>query len=118
MPALLHVTVLTGHVRTSPRSEVADHVISGLQTIIAKGGGVVGNTGWEVLIVERSPDGAIFDLSHRGIEVARCFLAVTSTSERRRGSKPAATRVCLACGLPSRLRHPSSQWGSCPMAWR
>jgi hypothetical protein len=32
MPDLWHLTVLTGHTRTSPRSEVADHVVSGLQT--------------------------------------------------------------------------------------
>jgi hypothetical protein len=35
------------------------------------------------LIVERSPDGAIFDLSHRGVEIARCFLAITPASEQR-----------------------------------
>ena len=62
---------------------VADHVVSGLQVIIAEGGGAVGNTGWAVLIVERTPDGAIFDLSHRGVEVARCFLAITPASEQR-----------------------------------
>jgi len=61
---------------------VADHVVSGLQVIIAEGGGAVGNTGWAVLIVERTPDGAIFDLSHRGVEVARCFLAITPASEQ------------------------------------
>ena len=83
MPDLSHLTILTGHTRTSSRSEVADHVVSGLQVIIAEGGGSVGNTGWALLIVERSPDGAIFDLSHRGVEVARCFLAITSALERR-----------------------------------
>jgi hypothetical protein len=83
MSDLLHLTVLTGHARMSPRSEVADHVISGLQVIIAKGGGALGNTGWGGLIVERSPDGAIFDLSHRGVGVARCFLAITPASEQR-----------------------------------
>jgi len=83
MPDLWHLTIRTGHMRLSPRSEVADHVVSGLQVIIARGGGAVGNTGWAVLIIERSPDGAIFDLSHRGVEVARCFLAITSALERR-----------------------------------
>jgi hypothetical protein len=83
MPDLLHLTVLTGHTRMSPRSEVADHVVSGLQVIIARGGGAIGNTGWGLLIVERTPDGAIFDLSHRGVEIARCFLAITPASERR-----------------------------------
>ena len=67
----------------SPRSEVADHVVSGLQVIIAEGGGAAGNTGWAVLIVERSPDGVIFDLSHRGTEIAWCFLAITLASEQR-----------------------------------
>jgi hypothetical protein len=42
-----------GHMRMSLRSEVADHVVSGLQVIIARGGGVAGNTGWAVLIVGR-----------------------------------------------------------------
>jgi hypothetical protein len=83
LPDLLHLTILTGDMRMSPRSEVADHVVSGLRTIIAKGGGAVGNTGWAVLIVERSSDGAIFDLSHRGVELARCFLAITLASEQR-----------------------------------
>jgi hypothetical protein len=78
MPDLWHLTILTGHVRMSPCSGVA-----GLQAIIAKGCDAVGNTGWDVLIVERSPDGAIFDLSHRGVEVAWCFLAITPASEQR-----------------------------------
>jgi len=79
---LLHLTILTSHSRISPRSEVADHVISGLQVIVAQGGGAIGNTGWGLLIVERSAHGAVFDLSHEGVEVARCFLAVTAASER------------------------------------
>jgi hypothetical protein len=83
MPDLWHLTILTGHMRLSPRSEVADHVVSGLQVIIAGGGGAVGNTGWAMLFVERTPNGAIFDLSLRGVEVARCFLAITPASEQR-----------------------------------
>jgi len=37
MSDLLHLTILNGHARMSPRGEVADHVISGLQKIIAEG---------------------------------------------------------------------------------
>jgi hypothetical protein len=106
MPDLSHPTILTGHVRTSPRSEVAAHVVSGLQVIIAKGGGAVGNTGWAVLIVERSLDGAIFDLSHRGVEVARCFLAITPASEQRLWEQASAYPT-----LPSvRPAKPTAPW--------
>ena len=68
---------------SGPRNEVADHVISSLQVIIAEGGGVLGNTGWAVLMVERSGDGAVYDLSHRGVEVARCYLAITAADAER-----------------------------------
>jgi hypothetical protein len=63
----------------SPRSEVADHVASDHR----EGRRRRWEYRWAVLIVERSPDGTIFDLSHRGVEVARCFLAITPTSEQR-----------------------------------
>jgi len=119
MPDLSHLTVLTGHTRMSPRSEVADHVVSGLQVIIARGGGAAGNTGWAVLIVERSPDGAIFDLSHRGVEVV---LGVSSPSLRHWssvcGSKLVPIRPCPARSLPSQRRCPGSPWGSSLTAWR
>ena len=100
------MTILTGYMRMSPRSEVADHVVSGLQVIIAKGGGAVGNTGWAVLIVERSPDGAIFDLSHRGVEAARCFFAITPASERRLWEEASAYRTLLGV----RPAKPTAPW--------
>jgi hypothetical protein len=116
MPDLLHLTVLTGHARMRMRSEVADHAVSGLEAIIAKGGGAVGNTGWALLILERSPDGAIFNLSHRGVEVARCFLAVTPASEQCLWGEASAYPTLPNGGLPSRRCGPGSPWGSWPMA--
>ena len=96
---MLHLTILTGHSRMSPRGEVPDHVISGLRVIIAQGGGAVGNTGWGVLIVKRSADGAVFDLSHQGVEVARCFLAITAVSEQRLWEQASACRTLPGVGL-------------------
>ena len=111
MPELWHLTILTGHTRISPRSEVADHV-SGLQTIIAEGGGAAGNTGWAVLTVERSPDGAIFDLSH-----AESRSRTVSSRSLRRWSVTCGVRLpptqpCPACGVPSRGCCPGSPRGS------
>ena len=118
MPDLLHLTVLTGHTRMSPRSEVADHVVSGLQVIIARGGGAIGNTGWGLLIVERTPDGAIFDLSHRGVELARCFLAITPASEQRLWGEASAYPTLPGVRLTkSQGRRPGSPWGSSLTVW-
>ena len=110
--SLWHVTVLTGHTRQRPRHEVAEHVIEGLRLILSAGGGALGNTGWSVLVINRSKDDAVFNLSHRGVEVARCWLALTKNAEKRlwqeasrfptlpgRAPRPPVSTPWLAAGL-------------------
>jgi hypothetical protein len=66
----------------SPRSEVADHVTSGLQCIIAQGGGAVGNTGWGVLIVERSAGARHGCRLPRAMMIANCKRSKRSSACR------------------------------------
>jgi len=85
--------------------------------IIARGGGAVGNTGWAVLIIERSPDGAIFDLSHCGVEVARCFLVITPASEQRLWGEASAYPTLLGVRLTKPGVPPWLAVGSSPTVW-
>jgi hypothetical protein len=45
--------------------------------------GAMGNAGWGVLIVERSADGAVFDLSYQGVEVAPVLSGYYWANEQR-----------------------------------
>ena len=69
-----------------------------------------------MLIVERSAGGVIFDLSHRGVEVARCFLAFTPASEQRPWDQAFAYPTLPNVRLVKPGTLPGSPQGSCPMA--
>lgn len=89
---LWHLTLLTGHVRErSPLAEVAPTLIARLRPIVDAGGGPLWDTGWGVLVVERSADGAVYDLSSEGVEIARCWLALAPDAEARFWSDASAS---------------------------
>jgi hypothetical protein len=82
--------------------------------IIAAGGGAIGNTGWGLLIVERSADGAVFDLSHEGVEVARCVLARPVGSSARLPDLAQCAAFQAGAGVWTRRRQPASRTGGKP----
>lgn len=89
--SLWHLTILTGHARRqSPRAEVDDRVLARLRPILDTSGGALWDSGWGVLVIERSADCAVYDLSAEGIEVARCWLARAAGEEDRLWREAAA----------------------------
>jgi len=59
-----------------------------------------------VLIIERSVDAVIFDVSHQAVELARCFLAITAIAEeqlwRQASAYPVLSGVRLTkAGIPA-----------------
>ena len=78
MSDLWHLTILTGHMRMSPRSEVADHVVSGSSPREAAPSEIPAGRATN----RRSHRRAIARRADRGVEVARCFLAITPASEQ------------------------------------
>jgi len=77
MNHLNHLTIATGHVRKSPRTEVEPNVIAMIRSAISDGSGALWNTGWAVFRRDAPDGGYSFDLSSRGNEVARCWIATT-----------------------------------------
>lgn len=71
-----HMTLTTGHTRSSPRSEVADDVVEILKPLVASGVGVLGDTGWSfgIMYGHGSCCFIIFHGSHR---IATCYVAWT-----------------------------------------
>lgn len=70
-----HITLTTGSTRTSPRDEVADHVVAHIRTSMAEANGRLGNTGWAVKMVPFDvPEVHCFDLLYEGAPVVRCWL--------------------------------------------
>jgi hypothetical protein len=80
MKFIKHLTMLTGHVRSSPRSEVDQRTIDFIRGSLTDGSGALGATGWAVLRIDAPPGGFCFDLSMTGNEVARCWLATTAAA--------------------------------------
>jgi hypothetical protein len=61
-PSLLHLTINTGHVRRSYRSEVSDAVVSGLRPLVEEGGGPIpASPGYSVEIRREGRD-AVFNI--------------------------------------------------------
>jgi len=76
---LQHLTLNTGHDRSSPRSEVADDVIDSLTPFVALGGGVLAHTGWKLQMVHGPADGSCcFNLTRGEDWIATCHLAWTA----------------------------------------
>ena len=73
---MLHLTLTTGHIRRSPRSEVGDDVIEGLRPLVAAGGGPLAPMpGYRVTITRAGRD-AMFTLWRGEQPVVTCALAV------------------------------------------
>mgnify|MGYP000854033267 CR=1 FL=1 len=70
---LAHLTLTTGHLRRSPRSEVSDDAMRGAREMIA------GATlhGWTVRMLPGMPPGsAAYDLLYDGRRVVACYLGI------------------------------------------
>jgi hypothetical protein len=83
MKAVHHLTLTTGHVRLSPRAEVEPEVIRRIRGSLWNGSGALWDTGWAVLSLPDRPGGYVYELSFRGVEVARCWLAATDDAADR-----------------------------------
>jgi hypothetical protein len=77
MDAFEHLTLLTGDCRSSPRSEVGSNTIAFIRSMLGPYGGALADTGWAVTILPTTPGGHVYDLSYRGLEFVRCWLAPT-----------------------------------------
>ena len=77
----------------------------------------MGNAGWGVLIVERSADGAVFDLSHQGVEVAPVLSGYHWANEQRLWEL-ASTYPTFPSVQPTNNKPATLRWVFCPMAWR
>ena len=76
---LQHLTLNTGHNRSSPRSEVADDVIDILAPFVAIGGGVLADTGWKLQMVHGPADGSCcYNIAYGEDWISTCHLAWTA----------------------------------------
>lgn len=71
-----HLTLTTGHTRSSPRSEVADDIVEILKPLVASGAGVLGDTGWS-FGMEHGPGSCCYVIFHGSHRIATCYLAWT-----------------------------------------
>lgn len=74
-PSLLYLTISTGRVRRSPRSEVSDDVIRALRPLVEAGGGAIKATGDYRVGITRDGRDALFTVTCDGIPVRTCGLA-------------------------------------------
>lgn len=75
---LAHLTLLTSHLRQSPRREVGKDTIDFLRPAIINGGGKLGDTGWSVQMIEGAAPGSCgFTLHHSGLWLFSCYVAWT-----------------------------------------
>lgn len=73
MSSLAHLTLSTGHLRHSPRSEVSEDAIRAAREMI--GGATL--RGWTVRVLPGIPRGAaVYDLLHDGRRVVACYLGI------------------------------------------
>ncbi|HCJ74673.1 hypothetical protein [Agrobacterium pusense] len=82
MKTIAHLTLFTGHLHDSPRSEVPQHVIRFLRPYVIGAGGEIGNTGWTVRMVEGiAPGSCGFTLHHSGLWLLSCYMAWTAAAD-------------------------------------
>lgn len=81
MTALAHLTLTTGHVRMSPRAEVADDTLAALRPIVAIGGGTV--HGMTIALEPAAPGGRAFALGWSPQPAVRCVLCWDSAHHDR-----------------------------------
>lgn len=73
--AIEHITITTGATRMSPRSEVDDQVLARVRADMMADAPLMG-TAWRVAVRETPAGGHVYDLTHAGAEIARCWLCV------------------------------------------
>lgn len=78
---LEHLTLTSGHTRRSPRAEVEDRTIAFIRDCLVNQGGVLGDTGWRVVIVPMTElsHSHVFELWHSGQRLVACYLCSHST---------------------------------------
>jgi hypothetical protein len=85
--AIEHITINTGAVRMSPRSEVDDHVVQGTAKALKRDGKV--GKGWTINVLTIPANGAVYDLMHdQAGEVARCWLCLDPALSDATGQLP------------------------------
>lgn len=73
-----HLTLTTGHTRSSPRSEVADDIVEVLKPLVASGAGVLGDTGWSFGVkYGPAPGSACFIIINGSHRIATSYVAWT-----------------------------------------
>lgn len=81
MPKTLeHITLTSGGVRESPRSEVDDDIVDLVRAAI-RGDGLLGD--WRVRLTSQTPSVYAFDLEHAGLRVAMAWLCRDAGATRR-----------------------------------
>ena len=104
MEALTHLTLTSGHARTSPRSEVTDDVIRMLAPIVGAGGGEIHGLR---LALERGGDPALFSLGWgEGAPAVRCVLSASGSPV----AWDAALRIARDSGVVRDLAEPPPPW--------
>jgi hypothetical protein len=102
-PSLLHLTVSTGRVRRSRRSEVHDEIVSALRPLVETGGGPIpGCAGYDVAITRNGRD-VLFTVTQAGFPVVTCGLAVKDAASVWRALlalMPAAGKVEPPAEMP------------------
>ncbi|KQQ61167.1 hypothetical protein ASF69_01715 [Rhizobium sp. Leaf311] len=82
MKKIAHLTLFTGHLRNSPRSEVHWDTIKFLRPYVLGASGEIGDTGWTVRMVEGITQGSCgFTLHHSGLWLLSCFMAWTTAAD-------------------------------------
>lgn len=82
MKKIAHLTLSTGHLRNSPRSEVHRDTIKYLRPYVTGACGEIGDTGWTVRMVEGiAPGSCGFTLHHSGLWLLSCYMAWTTDAD-------------------------------------
>jgi hypothetical protein len=82
MQTIAHLTLFTGHLHHSPRSEVHRETIDLLMPYVKRGGGKIGSTGWTVRMVQGVASGSCgFELHYSGFWLFSCYMTWTTTAD-------------------------------------
>ncbi|MBD9640900.1 hypothetical protein IB277_31870 [Ensifer sp. ENS07] len=80
MRTIAHLTLDTGHIRNSPRSEVHRDVVDVLSPIVRGGKGEV--AGWDIQMIHGAAPGSVgFALNHGGLWIASSYMAWTQEGD-------------------------------------
>jgi hypothetical protein len=82
MKTIAHLTLLTGHLRESPRKEVYRETIDLLKPYVVSAGGEIADTGWTVGMIQgAAPGSCAFTLNHSGLWLVTCYMAWTTSAD-------------------------------------